>query len=144
MNDYENRSYFFDQGIRFECQGCGQCCCGAPGVIRVTMEEIVRIAEHLSTSSYAILETCVFPYESAFSIRERTDGSCLFYETGCRIYPVRPLQCRTFPFWFNNMRSEKKWEQTCRQCPGIGQGPVYNKEQILSILNKMPDPPLII
>ena len=34
-------------------------------------------------------------------LREKSDGSC-FFQAGdgrCRIYPVRPLICRTYPFW---------------------------------------------
>lgn len=138
MNEYENRPYFFDQGIQFECRRCGRCCCGAPGVIRVTMRNILRIAAYLSKTPAEIVETCVYSYEMNYSIREREDGSCLFYDSGCRIYPVRPLQCRTFPFWFNNLRSEKRWERIKAECPGIGIGTFYSKEQILSLLNDSP------
>jgi hypothetical protein len=51
-----------------------------------------------------------------------------------RIYPVRPLQCRTYPFWFQNLRSEKKWRLTGTACPGIGQGRRYSKDEILALL----------
>ena len=136
MNSIDDRSYFFDQGIRFTCQNCGDCCCGAPGIIRVTLEDIMRIASYLNQSPQDILNNSVSPYKEVYTIRERQDGCCLYYESGCRIYPVRPIQCRTYPFWFNNLRSEKNWNRVCRACPGINFGRLFSKEQILEILNR--------
>ena len=69
-----------------------------------------------------------------YSIGEDEDGGCLFYKDGCTIHPVRPSQCITFPFWFENLRSSKKWRKMARECPGIGCGSLYSKEQILEIV----------
>ncbi len=68
------------------------------------------------------------------SIREHADGCCVFYADGCLIYPVRPLQCRIYPFWFNILRSEKKWRQEEKQCAGIGKGRLYTREEILELV----------
>lgn len=136
MDPYWNRSYFFDQGICFECQSCGFCCTGAPGIVRVTIEDINRISDYISISSDELLQCYLYPYKNIFSIREREDGACLFYENGCRIYPVRPVQCKTYPFWFNNLRSEQSWQKTKKACPGIGKGVLHTKEQILALLNR--------
>lgn len=131
-----NRPYFFDQGILFECRGCGNCCCGAPGVVRLTIENIKQIASFVQRSPQEILKDSVYPYQAHYSIRERKDGSCLYYEDGCRIYPVRPTQCSTYPFWISNLRSEESWRRTMQECPGIGRGTLYTKEQILTALNQ--------
>ena len=57
------------------------------------------------------------------SIKELKIGpdnfSCIFFNhetNGCEIYPVRPEQCRTFPFWeyFKDRPDELKEE-----CPGV-------------------------
>lgn len=39
-------------------------------------------------------------------LKDKSDGSCFFQgEDGrCRIYPARPLICRTYPFWYSEKR----------------------------------------
>ena len=134
MKRLYNRSYFFDQGIHFECQQCGVCCTGDPGIIYVGKDELARIAEYLSLKVPFFIEKYLYSIKNGYSIRELADGRCSFYENGCTIYPVRPNQCKTFPFWFENLRSAKKWKRISRECPGIGCGPLYSKEQILEIV----------
>ena len=134
MNRVSNRSYFFDQGIRFECQRCGVCCTGEPGVIFVDKHEVERIAEYVSIEVPRFVQQCLFPFRDGYSIREHSDGRCLYYKDGCTIYSVRPSQCSTYPFWFENMRSEKKWRRLAKECPGIGCGPLYSKKQIIEII----------
>jgi Fe-S-cluster containining protein len=48
------------------------------------------------------------------------------------VYPVRPRQCRTWPFWESNLRSPETWAETCRVCPGSGTGRLYQIEEIHS------------
>ena len=134
MLQLDQRSYFFDAGIRFECRRCGACCTGDPGVVRVKEQELADIADYLGMSVSAVVETFIYPWENEQRIRETDDGRCLFFEDGCRIYPVRPNQCKTFPFWFDNLRSETRWNKIHSQCPGIGTGPLYTKAEILHIL----------
>lgn len=134
MNSLDQRPYFFDDGIRFACRRCGACCTGAPGVVRVDEPEIAGIAAYLGIPAAGVVEDCLFPWENGHSIKENPDGSCLFFRDGCRIYPVRPRQCRTFPFWFANLRSQARWESIRSECPGIGTGRLYNRDDILDIL----------
>ena len=136
MHDFDAHAYFFDDGVRFECQRCGACCTGAPGVIRVADQEIVDIAACLELPVQEVIDTCLFPWEDGYSIREDDDGRCRFFDDGCRIYPVRPRQCRTFPFWVSIFRSEARWNVIRRQCPGIGKGQRYTKQRILDILER--------
>ena len=129
------RSYFFDDGLFFECRRCGTCCTGEPGIVYVQADEVARIARYLDQTVASFTAAYLFPFRKSFSIREHADGRCRFYQHGCTIYPVRPRQCRSFPFWFENMRSLKKWRQVCRACPGIGHGRHYSKAEILEIIN---------
>lgn len=131
LEEMASRSYFFDKGIRFECLKCGGCCNGEPGVIYVSDAEITAIAEYTTIERDTFVERCLYLMEKSYSIRETNDGRCIFYENGCSIYPVRPLQCSTFPFWFQNMRSNEAWESALLRCPGIGKGPLFSKEAIL-------------
>lgn len=129
-----DRPYFFDSGICFECQRCGQCCTGDPGIVVVSGNDVQRIAEFIAQPLPHVLGSFVHPFQNGLRIAERPDGRCLFYEDGCAIYPVRPLQCRTYPFWFKNLRSEKKWHMIRATCPGIGLGRRYSKAEILNLL----------
>ncbi|MBI9086255.1 MAG: YkgJ family cysteine cluster protein [Desulfobacterales bacterium] len=134
MTEIDNRSYFFDAGIRFQCQQCGACCTGAPGVVRVSPAEAEAMAAFLNMSVQHFMETAVREIKGGMSLGEKDDGRCIFYEEGCRVYPVRPAQCRTYPFWFSVLRSEDRWQQVVRQCPGIGRGRLFSREEILQIV----------
>jgi uncharacterized protein len=139
MGRLYDRSYFFDQGIHFECQQCGACCTGDPGIVYVDTDEVIRIAEYLSEDISFLIDTYLLPLRAGYTIKEHSDGRCFFYHNGCIIYPVRPNQCKTYPFWFENLRSNKKWKRVKRECPGIGCGPLYPKEKILEIIQSTMD-----
>lgn len=128
------RPYFFDDGLKFTCRQCGACCNGAPGIIYVGADEIEPVAHYLEVPYEIFVARCLYPFQDSYSIREDEDGRCIFYENGCAIYPVRPLQCRTFPFWFQNLRSVQDWRKVAVGCPGIGHGQLYTKAEIFTIL----------
>ncbi len=130
----KDRKYFFDKGLRFECSLCGKCCNGESGIIIVLDNEIKQISDFLALNRDLFIDRCLYPYLDVFSIREDDTGRCIFFENSCSIYPVRPLQCRTFPFWFTNLRSEKTWKKVLENCPGTGKGKLYSKEEILEII----------
>lgn len=127
--------YFFDRGLRFRCRQCGRCCTGDPGTVYVAPDEITAIAAYLGTDLRTLTSSMLYPFRDSYSIREDEHGNCLMYDTGCRIYPVRPRQCRSYPFWFTNLRSRYAWKQTASQCPGIGKGPLFSRDEILAFLD---------
>ncbi|MFY1111365.1 MAG: YkgJ family cysteine cluster protein [Methanosarcinaceae archaeon] len=50
-------------------------------------------------------------------LRRKRNGDCVFLEQGanrCRIYPVRPMLCRTYPFYMEDLKL-----YTC-ECEGLG------------------------
>ncbi len=134
MSGIRERHYFFDAGLRFECRRCGQCCCGAPGLVWVDAAEARAIAAFTAAGSGETAADYLIPQGRGFAIRERSDGRCWFFDQGCRIYPLRPLQCRIYPFWLENLRSERRWQEAARQCPGIGEGRCYTREEILAFV----------
>ena len=127
--------YFFDVGLRFACTQCGQCCTGAPGIVYVAPNQLQPLAAHLGLSVPDTRQRFLAPWRDGHTIREKPDGRCAFYEDGCTIYPVRPTQCRTWPFWLNNLRSQTRWDQVAGQCPGIGCGRHYTREEILTLVS---------
>ena len=134
MDSFLNRSCFFDEGLRFECQRCGACCTGEPGTIYVGPDEILPIAEFLQISAADFIGHYLYPFRDSYSIREHADGRCFCYANGCTIYPVRPNQCKSFPFWPDNLRSETQWKKVSDTCPGIDHGRLYTKAEILEIV----------
>ena len=131
-------NYFFKHGIRFECVRCGICCTGDPGTVYVTEDEISSIAKFLNITQKQQKRNFLYPFRDSYSIKERKDGSCIFYKEGCTIYPVRPMQCVTYPFWLKNLRNEENWKQVEKECPGIGKGRLYTAEEIIELINKSP------
>ncbi len=131
----EDRAYFFDRGLRFGCTQCGGCCTGATGTVFMNAHESGRIARHLGLEPADFLERYAYPVKGGHSLREVGENfACIFFRNErCTIYDVRPTQCRTYPFWAENVRSEAAWKKTCRDCPGIGQGRLYLRDEILAI-----------
>lgn len=127
-------SYFFDEGIAFTCLQCGRCCTGGSGTIYVQSEEIIKIATFLGFPQDEFTRIYLYPFKDSYSIREKENGDCFFYQKGCLIHTVKPNQCSSFPFWLENLRSVYKWKQTKANCPGIGHGNFYTKADILKIV----------
>jgi hypothetical protein len=142
MNRLDQRSYFFDEGLSFECRRCGSCCTGDPGIVEVNQGEMADIGVFLRLPVSQVVEVFLYRWKNGHAIGEDSDGRCLFFEDGCRIYPVRPKQCKTFPFWLANLRSESRWNQIRSQCPGIGSGRLYTKAEILDTISRSFDTPL--
>lgn len=92
------------------------------------------MAAFLEISAARFADTYLRPIDGGSSLLEGDDGRCVFYREGCRIYSVRPRQCKTYPFWFSALRSEARWRQATRQCPGIGHGRHFTREEILRIV----------
>lgn len=127
---------WYQGGLRFECTGCGDCCTGAPGYVWVTREEIRRIAKHLGRDDEWLPPEILRRVGFKYSLTERNNGDCVFLQQkkdgqrGCSIYPVRPLQCRTWPFWTVNLKSPSCWAETSERCPGMNNGRQYTYVQI--------------
>ena len=72
-----------------------------------------------------------------YSLVERPDNrDCIYLEPdgdghiGCRIYAVRPVQCRTWPFWTINLMTPESWADAGLRCPGINRGKPVNFDEI--------------
>lgn len=123
---------WYRDGLRFACTQCGNCCSGASGFVWVTPEECERIASALRMPVDEFLRGHTRRTVSGRrSLLEHRDGDCEFLDrradgkTACRIHAVRPVQCRTWPFWKSNLESPAAWADTGRGCPGVDQGPRY-------------------
>lgn len=135
----KNEEPWYQDGLHFECTQCGNCCTGSPGYVWVTEEDILRIAEYLDKPIGEIRLMYTRPARGKVSLTEFANGDCVFFDPqqrGCTIYPVRPVQCRTWPFWHSNVDSPELWQQTQQVCPGAGQGNFVSLEEIQTQLSQ--------
>ena len=124
---------WYAEGLSFTCTGCGNCCTGAPGFVWVSEEEIDQLADWLTMDRAQFVRQYVRKVGRRKSLVEYASAYSVFFDPEtrrCRVYPVRPGQCRTWPFWDSNLRSPAAWESTCTQCPGAGRGQVVPLEEI--------------
>ncbi len=126
---------WYRAGLCFECSQCGNCCGGDPGYVWVTKKDIGRIAELLGREDGRLDKLHLRRVGLRYSLTEKPNGDCIFLKreggrSTCAIYPVRPVQCRTWPFWSRNLRSVRAWNETQDKCPGINRGKRHDFVQI--------------
>lgn len=124
------KSPWYREGLRFECTQCGDCCTGEPGHVWVDADEIRVLATFLGVSTSQFRRRYVRRARNRNSLTEKPNGDCVFYDRGCTVYPARPGQCRSFPFWPQNLRSSRSWDEVEKECPGAGRGRLYPLEEI--------------
>ena len=124
---------WYDKGLRFECAGCGDCCVGAPGYVWVNKAEIEAMAEELGLEVEQFQRKYVRLVGIRKSLVERANGDCVLFERSdrtCRVYRVRPRQCRTWPFWQSNLGTPEAWDEMADHCPGANRGPLVSRREI--------------
>jgi len=134
------KKLWFLGGLRFECGQCGSCCAGPwAGYIWVTRPEIKLIADFLKMPARQLRKKYLRRVGLRTTIIEHNETrDCIFLQQTdvgkkCIIYPVRPSQCRTWPFWADNLKDPAAWEKTCRKCPGVNRGRLYTFNEIQEI-----------
>lgn len=85
----------------FECHRCGNCCRG-DGYVRVTAEDVARLAKFLDMSEEAfVARYAARQPDGALHLVDQGDAlrSCVFLraDNTCRVHAVKPEQCRGFP-----------------------------------------------
>jgi uncharacterized protein len=141
MSTPETEAPWYQDGLAFSCTRCGACCTGAPGYVWVSPDEISRLAEFRGLSITEFSTRFVRKVGRRFSLIEKPGGDCIFWDktAGCTVYPARPVQCQTWPFWPENVESQEKWDRVRSVCPGSGQGRLYTVEEIVSSISRHKD-----
>ncbi len=114
-------NYRFDPSA---CEACGgKCCRGESGYIWAKYQEIVDMAAYLEMRVEDFATMYLRKVKHRYSLTEKRlgedDYACVFFDetkARCTIYPVRPSQCRTFPFWEQFKQNEQEVRD---ECPGI-------------------------
>jgi Fe-S-cluster containining protein len=115
--------------MRFECQPGCTACCEQRGFVYLTEADMVRIAAYVGMTSEEFERGYVYRTKNLRRLRTPRETRCRFLRSGgCSIHPVKPTQCRIFPFWPELVDSRQKWNQTAAWCPGIGKGELVQIE----------------
>jgi Fe-S-cluster containining protein len=128
----------FANGIRFECTGCGECCRARHGYgfIYVNLKERRRLAAQLGMTTAAFTRKHCEKTDGWHHLRQPAKDCHFLDGARCTVYEARPEQCRTWPFWRENM-SKKVWDtEVRRDCEGVGVGRLWSREEISAILSK--------
>jgi Fe-S-cluster containining protein len=135
---------WYADGLSFGCTQCGNCCTGGPGYVWVSDTELDRMAAHLQIPLQELAKKYCRRIQGKISLKEHLTErglyDCVFLKTitdsagkekrVCGIYEVRPLQCRTWPFWDGLLASQAAWDRAKRTCPGLDKGRKYSREEI--------------
>lgn len=129
-------------GLRFQCTGCGACCIGRGDYyVGVTRTEQRRIQRFLNISWRWFRARYIVRYADGTEGLRWARERCVFLDAArrCRIYPVRPTQCRSYPFWPQITASRERWRREARRCEGIDRGaviPLADVEERLCLARK--------
>jgi len=131
---------WYKQGLKFKCTECGKCCTGKNGYVWLSESEVDNISKYLKISKKEFLAKYArLAYGRLSLIDANKWGDCIFLKNNkCEIYPVRPKQCKTFPWWPMIMKDRKSWEEFKEYCEGIDHpdGKHYHVQEIEESLKK--------
>ena len=140
MKGVDKKNTWYADGLQFQCMQCGRCCSGpGEGYIWITRPEMQIIADFLKIAPGELRHRYLKRVGLRTTIIEQqSTRDCIFLkEEGglkeCVIYPVRPNQCRTWPFWADNLSRSDLWNQAAQKCSGVGKGKLYSFEEIEGI-----------
>ncbi len=129
---------WYADGLRFSCTGSGKCCTvhGDHAYVFLTRDEERRIAEGLGLTLRQFRRRHTYrPFAGGRSLRF-PDGRCTFLRgRQCSIYEARPQQCRTWPFWEENLDPQVWQDDVASFCPGVGRGRLYTAEEIERVMS---------
>lgn len=125
---------YYGSGLKFQCQRCSACCRGEPGYVFLQAGDVERLSARLGLSAGEFLDAHCrvvdLGIERLYSLKEKRNHDCVFWDSGCAVYEDRPIQCRTYPFWAQIVESEASWTAESSSCPGIGKGKTFTRQEI--------------
>jgi Fe-S-cluster containining protein len=114
---------------------CSNCCRHSPGYVFLIQRDVGRLLAATGLDLKAFQERYLREVNLSgihrVSLKEKANYDCIFWEKdGCSVYPYRPMQCRSYPFWSGNLVSRHAWEQLKSTCPGVGAGRLHSRREI--------------
>ncbi|MFX1374825.1 MAG: YkgJ family cysteine cluster protein [Promethearchaeota archaeon] len=152
-----------ENGIKFSCQMCGDCCRGFnEGEVYLYKDDILRLTKYLNIEGREGLRNFAKKYVKVINdsffwkepeaqrgkkYRFKTlgfrftgeDEHCHFLKDNiCSVHDYRPFQCRSFPFWQMMVSNKKNFDSYTKKCKGLQllKGHYYSREEILDWAKK--------
>ena len=120
--------------IKFKCVRCGNCCTDPNTIVNLSYSDLLRIKKGLDLDLNELLEIVAFYIfndnldentkkklvvppiktergDSYIGLLKNHTGKCIFYDNSnkkCKIYPLRPDFCQTFPFTFQSKETSEE------------------------------------
>jgi len=122
---------WYKDGLRFSCQRCNNCCRNFVkdgkqiAFVYLTTKDVIRLWK-MKDKLRGKLEN------NKVVLQVNKNGDCTYWKDGCTIYEHRPEQCRTFPFWSENLTSKVVWNFLGHSCHGVNTGKLWNIKEVES------------
>ena len=129
---------FYACGLKFSCKRCSACCRNESGYVFLSENDFILLAAKLQMDTPGFAKTyCRWVFrgdKECLSLKEKSNFDCIFWDSYCTVYNARPLQCRTFPFWYSTLAGRDNWEATAQRCPGMNCGELHDENAIFTYL----------
>ena len=114
--------------------GSANCCVsrGEYGFVYLSNRDIKRLSLFTKLKKDDFINLYCDKTDEFTHLKEKLkNGNCIFLKNKkCTIYKARPTQCRTWPFWNENLNAKKWNNEIAKFCPGIGKGEIISKKEI--------------
>ena len=139
---------WFADGLHFSCTRCSNCCRHESGYVFLSEEDLGRLSRAFEMTRETFIDCYCRVIDlgvtKRVSLQEQENFDCVFFQEGrCSVYPVRPLQCRSYPFWPNIVDSRQAWHNEASHCPGINIGFRKSHQTVIEWLEARKSQPLV-
>jgi len=127
------------QSLRFQCTQCGACCTGSKDYhVYLDEAQANKIQLFLGIGARWFKYRYLATDENSLVLQSRDDGRCILLGKNgcCRVYSVRPVQCATYPFWPEVIKTSSAWRKEAKRCEGIDCGDAVSVEKIEAALKQ--------
>ncbi len=120
---------WYKDGLKFGCTGCGDCCRGPGGYVWISIAEAEALADALGMEFENFTRSMLRKTITGLALVDDRDGNCplLGPDGRCKVYNARPVQCRTWPWWNENLVSPDRWRDAATRCPGMNRGETHSQ-----------------
>jgi Fe-S-cluster containining protein len=106
--------------------------------VYLTLEDRRRMARELRISTLSFTRRYCTKTDGWFHLKH-PEKDCAFLDgKRCTVYAGRPTQCRTWPFWPENLKPKAWTREVVAFCPGVGKGRLYSAEEIRELRDQDP------
>ncbi len=134
---------WWEAGLPFACTQSGKCCHARNGYahVHLSRREQLHLARHLGLKLSEFLERYTEQDADGHVGLRFPSGQCVFLEgKSCSVHAAKPVQCRTWPFWPELLRSRAIYDREVRAyCPGSRAGPIVSGASIARQLRETED-----